>query len=424
MDRAAWSETDTVMTMHGHSTRLRYFGRGLVFVWTSIVSLLLCNQIFRQNEQVLEVARLQARSLLQRDLVYRQWVALNSGVYLPVSAEIQPNPHLSQVPARDIVSSDGKLYTMVNPAYMSRLVYKLAEKREGSRSHITSLNPLMPENAPDQWEAEALRAFARGAKEHSSVVRINGHDYFRLMTPLLTERECLDCHAKQGIHEGGVSGGISVTILLEPLQTISDREKYDSMVGFGMLWLVGMLGLSAGTASVRRSLAGHEQAGRKLHYMSTHDGLTDCYNRIYFDTELDRLTKGRAFPVGVVMVDLDGLKEVNDRLGHGAGDQLIKQGATVLKQACREADVVARIGGDEFALLLPGMDSAALDEMVLRIRSCQELSNQLHGGPKLGLSLGAVCAESPEKLQGALKKADLRMYDEKQSKKLKSMFCV
>lgn len=418
MNRAAESETDTVTTMLGHSMRLRYFFRGLAFVWTVTVTMLLCQQIFRQNHQVLEVARLQARSLLQRDLVYRQWVASNSGVYAPVSMETLPNPHLSQLPDRDITSSRGKRLTLVNPAYMSRLVYELAARQDGSRSHITSLKPLRPENGADPWEKEALRAFERGEKECSTVDRIGGRDFLRLMTPLFTERECLDCHAKQGYRTGDVRGGISVTLSLEPLQAISRREKVDSTVRYGVLWLLGMVGIVAGSAGVRRSLATHQEAEEKLRYMSTHDSLTDSYNRIYFDTETDRLARGRAFPIGVVMADLDGLKEVNDSLGHGAGDQLIRLGAQVLKQACREADVIARIGGDEFALLLPEVDSRALQDVLLRIRQCEAAANQAASGPKLSLSLGAVCAENPEMLREALKQADRHMYSEKAARKL------
>ncbi|HIJ95490.1 MAG TPA: diguanylate cyclase [Desulfuromonadales bacterium] len=152
-----------------------------------------------------------------------------------------------------------------------------------------------------------------------------------------------------------------------------------------------------------------------LHYLSTHDSLTALYNRVYFDAEMRRLAASREFPVSIIVADIDGLKIVNDTYGHDAGDQLIRTVADTLISAFRASDVVSRIGGDEFAVLLPGADQGTVKEAVDRISGMFELHrSQLQGG---GLSLGFATAECGEALTACLKQADEQMYIQKYSKR-------
>ncbi|GFO56045.1 diguanylate cyclase [Geomonas sp. Red276] len=158
----------------------------------------------------------------------------------------------------------------------------------------------------------------------------------------------------------------------------------------------------------------------RLRYLSTHDMLTGIYNRAYFDEELDRLKKGRKFPVSIVMADVDRLKETNDQLGHAAGDELLKQTAEVFKGAFRKEDVAARIGGDEFAALLPNTDETALKEAMERLQQHLALSNAEHGGLPLSLSIGAATAHSGNELSTAWRIADQRMYRQKKGRRGKN----
>jgi diguanylate cyclase (GGDEF)-like protein/PAS domain S-box-containing protein len=159
-----------------------------------------------------------------------------------------------------------------------------------------------------------------------------------------------------------------------------------------------------------------QKAELKLKHMSTHDALTGLYNRAFFDQEMDRLETEHLYPVSIVMADLDNLKGTNDRYGHAAGDELLRQAAKVLKEAFRAEDVVARIGGDEFAVLLPNSSTTAVEKALQRIRDNIKAQNCAHTELPLHLSLGASTAEETDLLHDTLRQADANMYLEKQDK--------
>jgi two-component system cell cycle sensor histidine kinase/response regulator CckA len=148
----------------------------------------------------------------KKDLVYRRWATIHGGVYVPITPETPTNPYLSHIPERDISTPSGKKLTLVNPAYMTRQVHELGEKDYGLGGHITSLKPIRPENAPDEWERKALQGFEQNQKDVSSLVTIGNETYFRLMYPMITESGCLKCHTSQGYKVGDIRGGISVSV--------------------------------------------------------------------------------------------------------------------------------------------------------------------------------------------------------------------
>ncbi|MBE3072824.1 MAG: GGDEF domain-containing protein, partial [Acidobacteria bacterium] len=155
------------------------------------------------------------------------------------------------------------------------------------------------------------------------------------------------------------------------------------------------------------------QTEEELRYLGTHDALTGLYNRSFLVEEMARLERGRGFPVSIVMADVDHLKEANDQDGHAIGDALLKRVAQALTAAFRAADVVARIGGDEFAVLLPATDATAARVSLQRVRQVIEENNAAHPGTPIRLSLGVSTAEKPSPLAVVLKEADANMYREK-----------
>ena len=162
-----------------------------------------------------------------------------------------------------------------------------------------------------------------------------------------------------------------------------------------------------------------KQIEEQLRHLSSRDGLTGLYNRGYFDCELSRLVPEHDFPVGILVADLDGLKQVNDEMGHAAGDRLIRQASRLLLRAFRSDDVVARIGSDEFAVLMPCSDESAVIGAVQRIRKLESEYNLSQRGMRLSISVGSAIIDANTALNTALEIADTRMYLDKKQRKQK-----
>ena len=175
------------------------------------------------------------------------WAARHGGVYAPVTEHTPPNPHLSHIPERDIQTPSGRRLTLINPAYMTRQVHELATEIYGTKGHITSLNPLRPENAPDAWEAEALAAFEKGKTEVSVVTDYAGEEHLRLMRPLVARDTCLKCHAKQGYKVGDIRGGLSVSVPTRLFMETAQQDTLRVAWILGLVWLTGLVGLGLGT---------------------------------------------------------------------------------------------------------------------------------------------------------------------------------
>lgn len=154
---------------------------------------------------------------------------------------------------------------------------------------------------------------------------------------------------------------------------------------------------------------------QRLTYISFHDALTGVYNRAYFEEELHRLEHRRSGSVAIAIVDVDGLKRVNDTWGHSKGDELLVKAAQILRQAVRTEDVVARIGGDEFAIILKNTAESVLELIFQRLRQAleQEKLKPEELAP-LSLSFGYAFTSKPEISAVELyKTADNRMYQAK-----------
>ncbi len=151
----------------------------------------------------------------------------------------------------------------------------------------------------------------------------------------------------------------------------------------------------------------------QLEQASTHDAMTGLYNRAYFDSEFISLQHSMRLPVSVIVIDVDGLKQLNDTKGHEAGDRLIISVAAILKETFRGEDTVARVGGDEFSILLPETGEDALQAVIERLHKCKARFNAASPHFQVNFSIGSATALNEDAIHDALKIADKRMYAEK-----------
>lgn len=167
-------------------------------------------------------------------------------------------------------------------------------------------------------------------------------------------------------------------------------------------------------------ITARKKAEKYLEYLGKHDVLTKLYNRSFYNGEINRLQRNRLSPVSCIFMDMNSLKEVNDSLGHDAGDNLLQRIGNVLNQLVQQTLYSAcRIGGDEFVILLPGADEAALQNCVQSLEELLSVDNQFYANQPILLSIGYATLQSGETMEDMLKRADTVMYREKKNYYLK-----
>ena len=168
----------------------------------------------------------------------------------------------------------------------------------------------------------------------------------------------------------------------------------------------------SGVVLVFRDFTEKKKSHEEIKYLSFHDYLTGLYNRRFYEEELARLDTRRRWPLTIVMGDVNGLKLINDSFGHGTGDQLLKKTAVAIRNGCRADDIIARIGGDEFVILLPETDAYEAAKLIKRIKNL--LKKEQIEGMEISVSFGSEtknCAD--DDIEAVIKKAEDEMYHNK-----------
>jgi len=232
----------------------------IVALWTFLVLLFLVRDMIKLKQLTQNLALKEARTHFQEDRSFRIWAAAHGGLYVPIDSITHPNPYLSHIPERDIETPSGVKLTLMNPAYVQRQLFEEFNNNFGIGGHITSLNTLRPENAPDEWERKALESFEKGTKEVIEFMESDSIPMLRFMQPLVTKQGCLKCHGSQGYKVGDIRGGVSINIPLTDYLAEKKCSARQQFISTSFIWLLGFLGLFQGYRVIVRKEGEKEEA--------------------------------------------------------------------------------------------------------------------------------------------------------------------
>lgn len=200
----------------------------------------------------------------------------------------------------------------------------------------------------------------------------------------------------------------------ESIRMTKSGEKINvSIHAFPISLDEGQIGLYA----IYNDITQRKKEEEKIKYLSFHDQMTGLYNRRYFESEMERLEAARVLPISIIMTDIDKLKQVNDNFGHAKGDQYIRVVAEEIKAAIRNEDILARVGGDEFAILLPETDKVEAEMIERRIKENIDGLNEKYEFD-LGISTGSAVkgkVDNNKSLENVFMEADYLMYKMKEN---------
>lgn len=227
---------------------------GVSVLWTTlVVSSLIWNTAInkKQGQQLLHK---EAHTIFDKDQAFRLWGTQHGGAYVPITDETPPSPYMAHIPERDITTPSGKKLTLMNPAYMSRQLMEEYEELYGIKGKITALVLLRPENAPDEWERQALRKLKAGAEEVVGTNTIADVPYLRFMHPLFMEPGCEKCHGHLGFKTGDFRGGVSISVPATPYIE-ANQDTFHSLATTHLIgWLLGLIGITLTCRQIHRQI--------------------------------------------------------------------------------------------------------------------------------------------------------------------------
>lgn len=161
-------------------------------------------------------------------------------------------------------------------------------------------------------------------------------------------------------------------------------------------------------------ITARKKAENYLEYLGKHDVLTKLFNRAFFTEEVNRLQRSKIFPISCIFLDLNGLKEINDALGHDTGDDILRRIGVILNQIIMDTQFTAsRVGGDEFVILMPDANENDVQGILHTIHELVNIDNQFYSSRPISLSIGHATNMPDESLEELLKRADQAMYENK-----------
>jgi len=323
------------------------------------------------------------------------------------------------------------------PASFSRnLTEKFSSKYKGAKFSIYSNDPFGTSKGRslDKFAIEALAAFEKRQDKKEfwfPKAPSDEVDVLRLAIPIVMEKNCVACHNspawnlnKRNWKEGDIRGVREVSLKFPEVR--SSRIEFYAL--WGSILVSCGLGLFLVFPAVRREVVQRSdvenlnailsERANELQVQATTDSLTKLYNRRHFDDLLDAYVEefGRNnIPIGVALFDLDYFKAINDNFGHAVGDQVISKFGEVLKSHVRNHDFAARIGGEEFALVIPNITKEDLSERADRVRRSISQLDMMQSSPtlKITVSAGVAALTENESSKSLRQRADTKLYEAK-----------
>jgi PAS domain S-box-containing protein len=239
--------------------------------WSLVVFGLLWADVRHARSVTMTLTTEEAVANFNWDHALRAWSASHGGVWVPTDERTPPNPYLTEMLTKlgkaeeqNLTTPLGRKLTLMNPAYLFRQMVSEYELKNDVKGHLTSLDLIRPENAPDPWERKALERFEKGETQVMEVSEIGGKPYLRLMRPEYITEGCLPCHKAQGYAIGDVRGGISVSTPMDAAYARENEEILFQAVSHGVIWLFGMFLIFGGGRSLTRHVEGRIGAEERL----------------------------------------------------------------------------------------------------------------------------------------------------------------
>lgn len=395
--------------------------------WTLMVATAMGVYLWLDREHTIEVEAIRARTLLERDMLYRSWGVTKGGVYVRVTKDHQPNPHMAFLPNRDIILGNGEMLTLMTPSNITQQAFELSNKSGDTLSKITALKVVNPSNLADDWERDAIRRFELGVREVTGVGLLAGKPYLRTMRPFITEKKCIKCHSAQGYDVGQIRGGLSISTPLEPALVAASKKNRPVIGLLVCLWGVGICGISWQCRKLKRQTGlaiehemQREQAENNLYYMTNFDRRTNLPNRHYFAERLTAVLKGvevKDSKVAVIALELRNLKRIKETNGEVFADHYLKACAERISGTLHSENIIARYDDNRLIISLSYYeDHLALTNLLQMITDVLSTPLEVSGemyfpeawmGVSLSPSDGSVAGPLIQMATAALERATL-----------------
>jgi diguanylate cyclase (GGDEF)-like protein len=343
----------------------------LIFVIAMSATLILLQ--VRSERAVTDGILTQARAHAQEFNAVRTYVQGFSGIYVPASEECGVNPHLIGIPGVKpaLSAPDGKQYVLKNAPCVARDISRILERDSGQSvlMQLSALDPINTANRPDAFTRSAIGQLDRGAPEVFAYGHAGDKQVFRYALGIPLQPKCSRCHPPW---TGQVSGNAGATVVqldvTQPLAWISTSRAWTGMIILAVVLLSVVIILVLNTLVLKPM----HRAQLQVYDMARRDSLTGLnVRRIGMESLAEELSRAARdeLRVACCMLDLDDFKLVNDELGHSMGDRVLERVGAAISGCLRPYDKAARVGGEEFLLVLPGACAREADEIVGRVRA-------------------------------------------------------